>query len=355
MKTVLVTGAMGTVGNYVVSLAETAGYRVIVSDRERRGLRAPVRGEIRAADIRDPSVLPALVKGCDAVIHTAAQLSVSADAAELAKTNSDAVAALYEAAAAAGASRFVHVSTATMYESPSRGPLKEDHPLAPRGPYGLSKHGAEAFLRGRDRGRGPAFTILRAAPIYGRRGRHFAASMLAYAPLQALVSPVVYRPTGGPLGTMVHAEDVARAALFVLSRDDTAYETYNVSDGDVMTLGDRLGTTIDAYGLKSVSVGSLSPDVWRFLGTFFGRAGVHRMSDASAVALWKLVAKRHDLKLALRPHLDREAMSLLYDDLVVDAGKLRALGWAPRYGRFAEAWADVLKWYQAERWVPRYE
>ena len=47
--------------------------------------------------------------------------------------------------------------------------------------------------------------------------------------------------------------------------------------------------------------------------------------------------------------------ALLYDDLVIDAGKLRALGWTPRYASFREGWAEVLRWYQAERWVPRYE
>ena len=44
----------------------------------------------------------------------------------------------------------------------------------------------------------------------------------------------------------------------------------------------------------------------------------------------------------------------VYDDLVVDSGKLRALGWSPRFPRFAEGWREVLRWYQAERWVPRY-
>jgi nucleoside-diphosphate-sugar epimerase len=61
VKTILVTGARGTVGNYVVGLAEAAGYRVVVSDIDSRGLRAPVRGEVRAADLRNESVFPALV------------------------------------------------------------------------------------------------------------------------------------------------------------------------------------------------------------------------------------------------------------------------------------------------------
>ncbi len=41
-------------------------------------------------------------------------------------------------------------------------------------------------------------------------------------------------------------------------------------------------------------------------------------------------------------------------DLVVDASRLRALGWTPRFPEFRAGFAEVLRWYQAERWVPRY-
>lgn len=354
MSTVLVTGAMGTVGSYVVGLAEAAGHRVIVSDRDKRGLRAPIRGEVRGVDITQTDRLDDLVRGVDVVIHSAAQLSVSADAAELARTNCDAVAALYEAAARQGVSRFVHFSTATLYRRGGVGPLREDAELAPTGPYTLSKHGAEAFLRGRGTSSGPAWTILRAAPIYGRRGRHFAASLLAFAPILRLVTPVLPRPTGGPLATMVHAEDVARAALFVALREDTRFEVFNVADGDVLSLGDRLQLTIDAYGLSSSELVKVPDSVWRSFGGYFGTPTAHAAADRAALAAWRLVVARHGLKPALRPHLDREAVPLLRDDLVIDASKLRALGFAPRFPKFADGFRETLRWYQSERWVPRY-
>lgn len=355
MKTVLVTGAMGTVGSYVVGLAEAAGHRVIVNDRERRGLRAPVRGEIRGADLTRFDRLDALVKGVDVVVHTAAQLAVSADAAELARTNCDAVVALYEASARAGVERFVHLSTATLYDHRGRrGPLDESVDLAPSGPYSLSKHGAEAFLRGRGRGAGPAWTILRVAPLYGRRGRHFAASLLAFGPILRLASPVLPTFAGGPDGTMVHAEDVARAALFVASRDEAKYEVFNVADGDAMSLGARLDTTIRAYGISTSDSIRAPESALPTVGGWFANPVAHEAADRIALAAWRLVVARHGLKNALRPHLDREAMPLLRDDLVVDASKLRSLGFAPRFGRFDDAFRDTLRWYQSERWVPRY-
>lgn len=352
MSTILVTGARGTVGTYTIGLAEAEGHRVIVSDRDHRGLRAPVRGEVRPADLSDPAVFDALVRGVDVVVNAAAERAVTAEPDELSRVNTEAVARLYEACARAKVSRFIHVSTATNYALPAHGPVREDTEIAPRGPLGISRHAAEVYLHGR--ADGPAWTILRPAPIYGPRGRHFASSLLAFGPLARLVSPIVPRPTGGPLGTMVHAEDVARAALFVIDRAEAQRKVLNVADGDVMSLGDRLGLTLDAYGIRSVTLGDDTRGVLRRALKTFDRDIAHRLADASSVRAWSLVVARHGLKPALRPHLDREMMALLHEDLVVDAGALRALGFAPRHDRFAEGFRDVLRWYQAERWVPRY-
>lgn len=352
MKTLLVTGAAGTVGGYVVGLAEAAGYRVIATDLHAAGVRVPVRGEVIPADLREPEAASHLVKGCDAVIHAAAQLQTGADPAELAHTNTDAVVHLYEAANKAGVTRFVHMSSATLYAG-SRHPLREEAELAPRGSYGISKHGAEVFLRGREDDR-PAWTILRAAPIYGRRGRHLAASLLAVGPVLRLFSPILPRPGGGPVGVMTHAEDVARALLFLLERDDTAYQVFNVSDGDVMPLGDRIALTFDAYGLHSVPIGTVPHPLFHVAGRGLHRPFAYQAVDATTLAAWRAVVLRHGLKPALRPRIDPEALTFLYEDLVLDNTRLEDKGWKPRYPRFEEGWREVLRWYQAERWVPRY-
>ena len=352
-KTILVTGAAGTVGNYVIPLAEAAGFRVIANDLTAKGVQQPVRGEVRPGDLRDRAFVEDLVRGCDFVIHTAALLDVGAPAAALREVNTEVVATLHETAEQAGVQRFVQVSTAMLYAEGQPQPLTEESRIAPRGDHGRSKLEAEEVLRGRG-DRGPAWTILRAAPLYGRRGRHFAAALLAAGPVTRLVTPVLPRPSGGPTATLVHAEDVARAAVFVLGREDTAGEVFNVADEDALTLGDRVTETYRAYGLPTVGSGSLPRPVLDRIAKLFVQPGAYHAADSAALGAWRLVVLRHGLKPALRVRLDREALTLLYDDLVVDASKLRALGWLPRYPRFAEGWRQVLRWYQAERWVPRY-
>ncbi len=353
-ETVLVTGARGTVGNYVVGLAEAAGYRVVANDLTAAGVPVPVRGEVRPGDLRDEAVRARVMRGVDHVVHTAAQLDAVADPAQFAASNTDVVVRLYEAAEQARVKRFIHMSTAMLYAPRQGRPLDEDATVAPRGPHGLSKHGAEVFLRGRGASASPAWTILRAAPIYGRRGRHFAAVLLAVGPMLGLGLPFLPRPRGGPPHTLVHAEDVARALLFALRRDQTAGQIYNVADDDPLPFGDRLAETFRAYGLRSIPAGPLRDGMLEWVARVFSAPGGYQAVDASALLAWRLVVLRHGLKPALRPRLDPEAVTLLDDPLVVDAGRLRALGFSPRFPRFSEGFREVLRWYQAERWVPRY-
>lgn len=348
------TGAAGTVGNYVVGLCEAAGYAVVAADANARGIRTPTRGRVEPGDLTDRSVRQRALAGVDHVVHTAALLDATAAAVGLGRVNTDLVADLYEEAAALGVKRFIHMSTCMLYAPGSRGLLNEDAATAPRGAHGLSKLGAEAFLRGRGRADGPAWTILRAAPLYGRRGRHFAASLLVVGPLLRLFSPIVPRVGGGPRHHFVHAEDVARALLFALQDDRTKHGIFNVADDDPLPLGERIGQTFDAYGIRSARVGQLPGFVASFARASARTPGTLRALDLSVLTLWRSVVARHGLKPALRPRLDREAVTLFDNDLLIDSARLRGLGFQLRHPRFAAGWAETLRWYQAENWVPRY-
>ena len=354
METVLVTGAAGTVGNYVVRLCEAAGFAVVASDMNERGIRQPTRGRIEAGDLTAKEVRARALEGVDHVIHTAAVIDASADPSGLGRINTDLVVDLFEAAAERRVKRFVHMSTGMLYAPRLQRPYSEDAPTAPRGPHGLSKLGAEAFLRGRGRGDGPAWTIVRAAPIYGRRGRHFAASLLVVGPLLRMFAPIIPCVTGGPRHSFVHAEDVARALLFLLTEPRSHYGVYNVADDDPLPLGDRLACTYQAYGLRSFNVGGVPDFALQFADRTARTPGALRAFDATVLGLWRGVVMRHGLKPALRPRVDREAVTLLDDDLVIDTSRLTALGFKPRHPKFGVGWTDVLRWYQAEGWVPRY-
>jgi nucleoside-diphosphate-sugar epimerase len=122
--TVLVTGATGSIGRFVVQALIGAGYLV-------RGqyLRAP--GNVPGVDWRRWDFLESLevdplVDGCDAVIHLAAELS---DIGKMDRINVDATRALAETAAASGARYFGHASSIVVYGSPRTRRVDEQTPL----------------------------------------------------------------------------------------------------------------------------------------------------------------------------------------------------------------------------------
>ena len=139
--TVLVTGATGSIGRFVVPALIGAGYLV-------RGqyLRAPgnVPGvDWRRWDFLENLEVDRLVDGCDAVIHLAAELS---DIGKMERINVEATRALAEAAAASGARYFGHASSIVVYGSPRTRRVDEQTPLIDLARPVAKQYGAEPYM-----------------------------------------------------------------------------------------------------------------------------------------------------------------------------------------------------------------
>jgi nucleoside-diphosphate-sugar epimerase len=337
---VLVTGANGLVGRHAIDLAVGAGHAVIAHDPTPRSV-APL-AEARFGDLSDPEVRGRVLRGVDHVLHVA-----SSGGGERYR---DQLGGLLRAAEVAGARRFVLLSTALVYgEVEGAAPLPESHPVRPDGPIGRSALAAEEVLRAAGTDRVP-WTILRAAPTYGRGlGSHLGA-LLAAGPILRLGTPVLPHLVGGPRAHLVHAEDVARAALHVLEQPGTHGEVVHVADEDPLPLGERLTETFQAYGLPTVPLGELPRPVLERLT----QLTAWEPGGQAARTLWSLVALRHGLRPRLSIHLPPEVAALTRRPRVLDATRLRGLGWRPRFPRFADGFRDALSWFQREGWVPTY-
>jgi nucleoside-diphosphate-sugar epimerase len=145
---VLVTGSSGYVGSAVAARLERA-MRVIRLDRR------PGPCTTTVADIQDTQVVQRLCRGADAVVHTAA-LHVpdlgKASPEEFRRVNVEATRGLLEAAIGAGVTRFVLLSTTSVYGCSSRpGPPATwaDESLSPRpeDEYDGTKLEAETLVR----------------------------------------------------------------------------------------------------------------------------------------------------------------------------------------------------------------
>jgi len=114
----LVVGATGLVGSEIARRLKALGHRVVGLVRpgsaKARGLSA-AGIETRVGDLRDPASLRAACEGVEAVISTATAVTSGGAGNSLTAVDRDGHRGLLEAARAAGASRFLYVSTSPKY------------------------------------------------------------------------------------------------------------------------------------------------------------------------------------------------------------------------------------------------
>ncbi|PDQ21301.1 epimerase [Mesorhizobium sanjuanii] len=144
MRTI-VTGSSGLLGRHVATALVAAGHDVLGIDAV-----APnaVPWRHASADLTDLGSALQLVRDCDAVVHVAAIPRPTGRAGgEVFKTNIATAYNVVEAAAMAGASRFVYASSFSVFGypffektvRPPYLPVDMNHPVGAQDPYALSK------------------------------------------------------------------------------------------------------------------------------------------------------------------------------------------------------------------------
>jgi len=154
---VLVTGGAGYVGSALVPRLLESGYRVNVLDLYLFGDKAlagvkdhPNLTELRG-DLRDPKMVSAALRGCDAVIHLAC---ISNDPSfelnpDLGRAiNFDAFEPLVAMSRAAEVRRFIYASSSSVYGISDAPEVTEDHSLDPLTDYSKYKALCEPILLG---------------------------------------------------------------------------------------------------------------------------------------------------------------------------------------------------------------
>lgn len=174
MNRILVTGADGFIGRRLLSRLAQADAAVRTTSRGTPPELIQERMEWVPADLTDASLdLRDLCSECDAVVHLAGLAhKPSAKESDYHLHNYDATRRLAEAAAAAGVTHFLFISTAGVFGS-SYPPdsdfdgYSENDPPQPRDAYAASKARAENFLIEIAGSSGMLYTILRPPLVYG--------------------------------------------------------------------------------------------------------------------------------------------------------------------------------------------
>lgn len=222
MSRVLVTGAAGLLGRFVVDELLDAGHAVRGFDR-RAGAAAI---EWQVADVTDAAAVKKAVQGMDAVLHIAAVPNIwSGDGATIMRVNVQGTYLVFDAAEAAGIQRVVlcssdSVAGYTVREGkmlpPRYAPLDLAHPLQATDPYAASKVLGEDLARAYAL-RGMSVVALRTVFVaYPEMAGEIVARAKDPASYQG---PMVGGPSsagGGPLHHHIDARDLARAFRLAL-------------------------------------------------------------------------------------------------------------------------------------------
>jgi nucleoside-diphosphate-sugar epimerase len=294
-RTVLVTGASGFLGSRVRALVSAAlgslgePWRAIFTDRlpPRAGEGALAAGNFLSCDLAELSQVERLLAETspDSVVHLAGALGGGASAElrdGLFRSNLMSTCNLLEGLRREGAGRgkrpqFVLASTGLIYGD-QRSPFSEDLERRPPNDYSLSKMLAECTLEAYARQGIVRACVLRPAVLYGPAQ---GGDMFVPALISSLRSGRRFPMTAGAQRRdFVYVDDAARAVLMVVEKKSEGI--YNVGSG---------------RGIAIREVGEV-------IATMLGRPDLLGIGDL--------------------PYREHEVW-----DYVLDATRLRALGWMP--------------------------
>lgn len=351
-RKVLVTGAAGCVGHFLVSRLLEEGFDVIALDRP--GSEFPIadtkRLKVLESDITAPEVLEKATKGVDTVVHAAAIVDISAMWDEIAPVNYYATVRLYEAARENGVRYFIFFSTGSVYAE-SSGPLTENSPVRVANDYVKTKLEAENYLRSQVGG--PVVNILRPALIFGPRGKVLAGALATVPTLLKVFGGYAPALADGPRSNWVHAEDVASAATFLVKNPQPHGEIFNVANDDPVGAFEVFTIAFRTAGLKVIGPEIPYPlKVIKAISPILASDVVMKPLNRVATTIFRVVARRSGIDSPLTPRLDKEAFDFAVRDVIFDNSRLKALGFQYRFPKFEEAWKETVRWYIEHRWIP---
>jgi len=242
---ILVIGGAGFIGSHVIDeLLATDVKEVVVYDNFARGKLSNLANSLRdkrcklfpdGGDIRDVDILRKAVDGIDGVVHLAAMwlLHCKEYPRTALEVNVGGTFNVLEACVAAGVTRLVFSSSASVYGDAIEVPMTEEHPFNNRNFYGATKIAGEAMCRAFGDRYGLNYVGLRYMNVYGPFQDQTAAysgvipSMLNS--IEANETPTV-NGDGSQAYDFVTARDVARCNVLAL-RSDLGDQFYNVGTG----------------------------------------------------------------------------------------------------------------------------
>lgn len=252
---VLVTGGAGFIGSHVTRQLLDAGYKVVVLDNLSTGYKDQVdsRANLVTGNIKDSKKVLAALNGIDAVIHMAGLIVVPEsvkDPIKYCDNNVIGTVNLLDCMKESGCKKIIFSSSACVYGTPDKLPIKEDATLKPDNPYGASKASIEAFLQSFHACFDFDVTILRYFNPYGPGEMHkpethaipnFIRATLAKKPI-----PLYWK--GQQIRDFIYIEDLAQAHIDVIKL--SGFNIFNLGTEKGIKVKDVIDEIFKIVGYK---------------------------------------------------------------------------------------------------------
>jgi UDP-glucose 4-epimerase len=247
MPTVVVTGAAGFLGSYILRELIARSWRVVGTDRT--GSR-----DLRILDLPSPELAPLLQKlRPEVIVHAAGPASVPRSLADPAADFRESMLPLLnvlDAIRQTGLScRVVYLSSAAVYGNPAGLPVSESHPAAPISPSGYHKWMGEKLIEEYHRVYGLGGCSVRIFSAYGRGLRRQVLWDAAWKILRGPVAELI--GTGRESRDFVHASDVARGIAAVVEHGAFESEVYNLGSGRETSIAELAHLLAGALGRQA--------------------------------------------------------------------------------------------------------
>jgi len=236
---VVITGASGQLSSYLFEEL-SHGHDAWGVD-VRQPVHAPALGKVAIADIRDGAAMRKALKGADAVVHTAAQVSVqksTEDPAYDVDQNVLGSISVMKAMLDEGVKRLVFISSAATYGTPDRVPVDEGHRTEPLSIYGASKLAVEGYVRAFASSYGLKGAVVRPFNFYSSRAdptSPYSGVITKFTQWAKAGQPLRVEGEGDQTRDFLHASDVARMIRLILEADAFG-RTYNCGSGKATTI-----------------------------------------------------------------------------------------------------------------------
>jgi len=248
----LVSGGTGLLGSHVVELLVRGGRRVRALVRPGSDLcfLRSQRVELVEGDVTDRASLVRACNGVERVYHAAAQVGDWGPWANFVKVTIEGTRNLIEAAAQASVRRFLHISSISAYGHPDGEGLVLDE-TAPLGRnlhrwsyYSRAKVAAEELIWEAHRQGRIAATVIRPSWLYGPRDRATMGRLVDS--IRKGKAKLIGR--GDNRLNVVHAGNVAEAAILAAESDVAVGQAYNCSNDGVLTQAQYFNMVAKALG-----------------------------------------------------------------------------------------------------------